>query len=69
MRFEVQDGLVVLPKSTNPVRIAGNIEIFDFALTEGEMQELRELDTGRGTHDPEAPGLGEMLLKKYRVHD
>ena len=69
LRFEVQDGLVVLPKSTNPVRIAGNIEIFDFSLTEEEMQELRELDTGRGTHDPEAPGLGDMLLKKYSIHD
>lgn len=69
LRFEVQDGLVVLPKSTNPVRIAGNIEIFDFSLTEEEMQEMRELDTGRGTHDPEAPGLGEMLLQKYRIHD
>lgn len=69
LRFEVQDGIIVLPKSTNPVRIAGNIEIFDFALTEGEMQELRRLDTGRGTHDPETPGLGESLLEKYRIHD
>ena len=69
LHFEVQDGIIVLPKSTNSVRIAGNIEIFDFALTEGEMQELRGLDTGRGTHDPETPGLGEILLEKYRIHD
>lgn len=69
LRFEVQEGIVVLPKSTNPARIAGNIEIFDFALTEEEIQELRGLDTGRGTHDPETPGLGAMLLEKYRVHD
>ena len=69
LRFEVQDGIVVLPKSTNPARIAGNIDIFDFALTEEEMRELQGLDTGRGTHDPETPGLGEMLLEKYRIHD
>lgn len=69
LRFEVQEGIVVLPKSTNPARIAGNIEIFDFALTEGEMQKLRGLDTGRGTHNPETPGLGEILLEKYRIHD
>ena len=69
LRFEVQDGIVVLPKSTQPARIAGNIDIFDFALTEEEMQELQGLDTGRGTHDPETPGLGELLLEKYRIHD
>lgn len=69
LRFEVQDGIVVLPKSTHPARIAGNIDIFDFALTEEEMQELQGLDTGRGTHDPETPGLGELLLEKYRIHD
>lgn len=27
------------------------------------------LDTGRGRHDPDAPGVGEMLLKNYKVHD
>lgn len=37
LRFEVQEGLIILPKSTNPERIAGNIDIFDFELTEDEM--------------------------------
>lgn len=69
LRFEVQDGLIVLPKSTNPERIAGNIDIFDFELAESEMQELRGLDTGKGEHDPEAPGIGEMLLANFKVHD
>ena len=69
LRFEVQDGLIVLPKSTNPERIAGNLDIFDFALTEDEMDALRALDTGKGHHDPEAPGVAEMLLKNFKVHD
>lgn len=69
LRFEVQDGLIVLPKSTNPARIAGNIEIFDFELTADEMASIRNLDTGRGTHDPETPGMGELLLANYKVHD
>lgn len=69
LRFEVQEGVVVLPKSTNPGRIAGNIDIFDFSLTEKEIQGLRGLDTGKGTHDPETPGMGELLLSQYRVHD
>lgn len=68
-RFEVQEGMIVLPKSTNPDRITGNIDIFDFELEESEMAELRGLDTGKGEHDPEAPGVGEMLLANYKVHD
>lgn len=69
LRFEVQDGLIVLPKSTNPERIAGDLDIFDFALTEDEMDALRALDTGKGHHDPEAPGVAEMLLQNYKIHD
>lgn len=69
LRFEVQDGLIVLPKSTNPQRIAGNIEIFDFKLDAAEMVEMRKLDTGHATHNPEAPGMGETLLEKFRIHD
>jgi len=69
LRFEVQDGLIVLPKSTNPQRIAGNIDIFDFELSDGEMDSLRTLDTGKGHHDPEAPGVAEMLLNNYKIDD
>lgn len=69
LRFEVQEGIVVLPKSTNPVRMAGNIDIFDFELTVEEMNTIRALDTGKGSHNPDAPGVGEMLLSAYKVHD
>lgn len=69
LRFELQEGAIVLPKSTNPERIAGNINIFDFELTAAEMEEMRGLDTGKGTHDPDAPGVGEALLSAYTVED
>jgi len=69
LRFEVQEGFIVLPKSTNPERIKGNIDIFDFELTSEEMDSIRGLDTGKGSHDPEAPGVGEMLLNNYKIHD
>ena len=68
LRFEVQEGFIVLPKSTNPERIKGNIDIFDFELTADEMETIRALDTGKGSHDPEAPGVGEMLLNAFDVH-
>ena len=69
LRFEVQEGFIVLPKSTNPERIKGNIDIFDFEMTADEMETIRALDTGKGSHDPEAPGVGEMLLNNYKIHD
>ena len=69
LRFEVQDGLIVLPKFTNPERFAGSLRIFDFELTEGEMDQMDALDTGRGHNDPEAPGVAEMLLQNDRIRD
>ena len=66
LRFETQDGLIVLPKSTHADRMEENL---DFSLTQEEMAELRSLDTGKGVHDPETPGLGERLSAAYKVHD
>ncbi len=69
LRFENQEGFIILPKSTNPERIAGNINIFDFELSQDEMEIFRKMDTGKGVHDPEAPGVAENLLKNFKVHD
>lgn len=67
LRFETQDGLVTLPKSSNPARIASNLDIFDFELTDNEMAAMRALDTGVGTHNPEDPANEERLLS-FKVH-
>ena len=68
LRFENQEGIIVFPKSLNPERIKSNMEIFDFKLTDSEMDKLRALDTGKGSHDPDAPGVGEMLMNAFDVH-
>ncbi|CAL8111386.1 unnamed protein product [Orchesella dallaii] len=46
LRFLAQQGIVVIPKSTNPARILNNIQIFDFELSLQEMKELSGLDQG-----------------------
>ncbi len=69
LRFEVQEDMIVLPKSTNPQRIKSNLDIFDFELTEDEMNVIRSLDTGKTKHDPDAPGVGEFLIKNYPIED
>lgn len=68
LRFENQEGIIVFPKSLNPERIKSNMEIFDFKLSESEMDKMRALDTGKGSHDPDAPGVGEMLMGAFDVH-
>ena len=68
LRFENQEGIIIFPKSLNPERIKSNMEIFDFKLTDSEMDKLCALDTGKGSHDPDAPGIGEMLMNAFDVH-
>ena len=47
LRWHIQEGTIVFPRSTNPVHIEENFEIFDFELTEDEMNEIRKLDSGK----------------------
>lgn len=44
LRFQIQMGVVVIPKTTHPDRMKENIDIFDFKLEETEMQQLMSLD-------------------------
>lgn len=54
LRWGIQQGRSVIPKSTKPHRIAENIDVFDFALTPGELKSLDALETDRrGGPEPE----------------
>lgn len=46
LRWSIQHGNIVIPKSSNKARMASNLDIFDFALSADEMQELDTLDCG-----------------------
>ena len=46
LRWNVDRGVVVIPKSTHLERIQANFDIFDFALTEEEINEIAKLDMG-----------------------
>jgi diketogulonate reductase-like aldo/keto reductase len=55
LRWHVQQGRSVIPKSTKPARIAENIDVFDFDLTTDELAAIDALETGqRGGPEPEA---------------
>lgn len=69
LRFETQEGFITLPKSANPIRIKSNLDIFDFTLNGEEMRSIRNMDTGKTSHDPDADGVGEYLLNAFRIED
>lgn len=46
LRFLIQSGVVVIPKSVHKDRMEENINVFDFRLTEEEMQRIEGLDGG-----------------------
>ena len=55
LRWHLQEGRSVIPKSTKPARIAENFDVFDFTLTAEQLTAIDALDTGvRGGPAPDA---------------
>lgn len=47
LRWHIQRGVVVIPKSTHKDRMAENLNIFDFALKPADMDRIAALDKGQ----------------------
>ena len=63
LRFLIQSGVVVIPKSTHKERMEENFNLFDFSLTQEEMRELETLDLGKSQFiDHYAPDVAEMFV-------
>ncbi|MDO4384326.1 MAG: aldo/keto reductase, partial [Eubacteriales bacterium] len=57
LRFLLQSGVVIIPKSTHEERMKENMDVFDFTPTAEEMKRIEDLDTGKSLffshYDPE----------------
>lgn len=63
LRFLIQSGVVVIPKSIHKERMEENFNLFDFSLTEGEMHRLETLDLGHSQFiDHYAPEVAQMFV-------
>ena len=56
LRWLVQRGIVPIVKSSNPVRMKENLDIFDFEISQCEMDEIKKLDAGRTCFIPRNTG-------------
>ena len=57
LRYLIQNDVVVIPKSVHAERMAENIDVFDFTLSEGDCERIRNLDEQESAffshYDPE----------------
>ena len=63
LRFLIQDGVAVIPKSVHAERMQENLAILDFSLTDDEMESLRSMDENRPLiGSAQAPALVEFAM-------
>lgn len=67
LRFLIQSHVAAVPKSTRRDRMAQNLAVFDFSLSEGDMAEIRALDTHKSLFfSHEDPAAVEKITALYR---
>ena len=66
LRWHLQRGIVVIPKSTNIDRMKQNIDVFDFTLSAEDMAAIATLETGISSFSAHTdPNKVEWFVQKY----
>ena len=74
LRWNIQRGVIVLPKSTHRERMIQNLDVFDFALTDEDMSAIAKLDTKTSAffshYDPNmVEWFVKMVEERKKQHD
>ncbi|MBL4930574.1 aldo/keto reductase [Clostridium paridis] len=68
LRWHIQRGIIIIPKSSNPKRIQENIQLFDFELSSEEMERIGQLNTGkRYSHSPTGYMINPLYNKLMKI--
>lgn len=68
LRFLIQSGVVVIPKSADKERMAENLNVFDFVLTKDEMQKMEVLNEGNNLFmDHQNPAHIETFFSRFGI--
>ncbi|OVE70236.1 aldo/keto reductase [Clostridium diolis] len=68
LRWHIQRGIIIIPKSSNPKRIKENIQLFDFELSSEEMEKINQLNTGRRySHSPTGYMINPLYNKLMKI--
>lgn len=69
LRWNVQRGVVIIPKSVHKDRMEQNIDIWDFELTEDEMKKIADLDMGHSEIVDHSDPAFVKMLHSMKIHD
>ena len=69
LRWNVQRGVTVIPKSVHKERMEQNIDIWDFQLSGGDMEEIAELDIGHSEIVDHSDPKFVQMLHSMKIHE
>ncbi|MEU4563659.1 aldo/keto reductase [Actinoplanes sp. NPDC023936] len=69
LRWLIQRGVVVIPKSVRADRMTENLDVFDFALTDEQMTRIAAMDTGSSLFFDHRDPAMVRRLGSFRIHD
>ena len=69
LRWNVQRGVTVIPKSIHRERMEQNVDIWDFQLSDGDMAEIAKLDIGRSEIVDHSDPKFVQMLHQVKVHE
>lgn len=69
LRWNVQRGVVVIPKSTHKERMEQNIDIWDFSLSDEDMKEIAKLDLGKSEIVDHSDPAFVKMVSGMKIHN